>query len=510
MLWVVTGECLLLVPRWVRTVPGVDDLPHASGMTPHARQKACARLGLLRFGRPVRRQSPRIGVDEVGRSARTARRDQRLLRLDSNLQGARFFRFLCVVVGVTSIASHVQGAGRLASDSPKRFRSAATPARLNEVLRAIDDSNAPSLIGSGRWSALVAQHREAIESARSHALFAAAVNHLIADAGVSHFAYYTDEDWDYWHLRSTFGDGSPSERVDHIGIVPQRIEGRWFVRGILEGSVANDSELRVGDELLTVNGLAFSPIDAFRGTAGRTTRLRVRRRPGLIYNIDVRPIREPLYDAMQRAIIKSIAVVEHHGLLFAYLHGWTLLGRGKEYEALAKLQDDVDGLLLDYRDGFGGTWQRAERFLVGSGDDRRGPSRPPTWIKPVVILTGDGTRSAKEIVVDAVKRTGRAPLIGEATPGHVTSVGGVVAVGEDGLLLLPGQKFSLEGNPVVPDFPMDREIRYSAGADPQMALAKEVLAGLVRQRVRPPTLRRRNGAAAPVIGRPRNLKNRAG
>ena len=63
----------------------------------------------------------------------------------------------------------------------------------------------------------------------------------------------------------------------------------------------------------------------------------------------------------------------------------------------------------------------------------------------MVILTGDGTRSAKEIVVDAVKRTGRAPLIGEATPGHVTSVGGVVAVGEDGLLLLPGQKFSLDG-----------------------------------------------------------------
>ena len=106
-------------------------------------------------------------------------------------------------------------------------------------------------------------------------------------------------------------------------------------------------------------------------------------------------------------------------------------------------------------------------------------------------------------------------MIGEATPGHVTSVGGVVAVGEDGLLLLPGQKFSLEGRPVEPDFPMAREIRYSAGADPQMSLAKEVLAGLVRQRVRPPTLLRKDGAAAPLIhtpdnGKHRTWKNRAG
>ena len=130
-----------------------------------------------------------------------------MLRSDSHLRGARLFRVLCVVIGVTLVASHVQGAGRIASESPRRFRSAAAPARLSEVLRAIDDSNAPSLIGGGRWSVLVAQHREAIESARSHALFAAAVNHLIADASVSHFAYYTDGDWDYWHVRSTFREG---------------------------------------------------------------------------------------------------------------------------------------------------------------------------------------------------------------------------------------------------------------------------------------------------------------
>ena len=399
---------------------------------------------------------------------------------------------------VASVPSNVQGAGKLASASPKRFRSAVASARFKQLLSAIRDSEAPSLVGGRRWSTLVAQHRETIESARTHALFAAAVNRLIGDAGISHFAYYIDEDWGYWHLLSTFGDGSPGESVDHVGIVPQKIEGRWFVRGILEGSVADSSDLRIGDELLTVDGLAFSPIDAFRKTAGRKTRLRVRRRPGLIYNIDITPVHEPLYDAMQRAMHKSIAVVEHDGLSFAYLHGWTLLGRGKEYDALAELQHDVDGLLLDYRDGFGGTWRRAERFLVGDGDDLKGVSRPPTWAKPVVILTGDGTRSAKEIVVDAVKRAGRAPLIGEATPGHVTSVGGVVPIGDDGLLLLPGHRFALEGKPATPDFPMAREIRYSAGADPQMVLAKEVLAKLVRQRVRPPTLLRKNGAPASI------------
>jgi carboxyl-terminal processing protease len=373
-------------------------------------------------------------------------------------------------------------AGKIARDSRHQFQPARCAQRLNEILGTIRSSNAPSLIGAGSWTRLVAQHREAIEASRTHAAFATEVNRLIAAAGISHFHYYIDEDWDYWHLQSTFGDGKRSDKVAHIGIVPQRIDGRWFVRGILEGSVAVGSDLRVGDELLTVDGVPYTPIDALHGTEGRSTVIRVRRRPGLVLHVTIKPVRGSLYRAMQRAMQESIGVVEYNGLRFAYLHGWTMLGSAKEYRTLAKMEDDVDGLLLDYRDGYGGTWSRAERFLVGKTGHQFDSGSDRIWDKPVVILTGDGTRSAKEIVVDAVKRAKRAPLIGEATPGHVISVGGVVSIGDDAMLMLPGHRFSLEGKPTLPDYPMAREIRYSAGADPQMRLAKEILATLIRER----------------------------
>lgn len=165
----------------------------------------------------------------------------------------------------------------------------------------------------------------------------------------------------------------------------------------------------------------------------------------------------------------------------AYLHGWTLLGDGAEYDDLAELQPTADGLLLDYRDGFGGSWHNALGFLLGEdrGDD--GERIHPRWGKPVVILTADGTRSAKEIVVDAVKRRRRAPLVGESTPGHVTSVGSVRRVGDDAILMLPGLRFRLEGTRTTPDYAVGRSIPYCGGADPQMRMAREVLADLIQR-----------------------------
>jgi len=368
---------------------------------------------------------------------------------------------------------------------PERNEGASTyPAakrRLAEIVDLVESSNAPNLIGPRRWTALLAMHREAITACTTHQRFARIVNKLFKASGVSHFKYYTDEDWSYWYLQGVFADDDDETEVAHVGIFPERIHGRWFVRGIFEGSVADRTKLRVGDELLSVDGEPFSPIAAFRGKAGIPTRIKLRRKPGLLLTVVITPVKESLYHAMQRASRESIRAIDHDELEFAYLHGWTLLGSGVEYNLVLQLQEDVDGLLLDYRDGFGGTWDTALQFLLGERRTRHQPRRNPRWNKPVVILTDDGTRSAKEIVVHAVQEAGRAPLVGQPTPGAVTSVGAVVPVGGDGLLLLPGHSFDLEGKPTQPDHLVKRDIRYSAGSDPQLAKAKEILADLVRQ-----------------------------
>ena len=357
--------------------------------------------------------------------------------------------------------------------------SAHARARFARFVGVVEDSNVPELVGEQRWHELVEGHRPVIEQARSHREFAEAVNALINAAGVSHFHYYTANDWSYWHLRSAFGPDDPDDYTAHVGLFTERIDGRWFVRGVLEGSVAGSSSIRVGDELLSADDRPFEPVASFRGKAGKPVHLRLRRKPGLVYNVVLTPVRESLHRAMQRAIRESIRIVEHADYRFAYLHGWTLLGRGgKEYQQLLDMQDQVDGLLLDYRDGFGGITQIARRFLLGPSDGGHRTDQD-CWTKPVVILIADGTRSAKEIVVDAVQRHGRAPLVGTPTPGHVVSVGAFRRIGPDALVMLPAQRFALEGNPTVPDYIVERPIPYTAGADPQLEWARDLLADLI-------------------------------
>ncbi|MHC4696044.1 MAG: S41 family peptidase [Planctomycetota bacterium] len=355
-----------------------------------------------------------------------------------------------------------------------RSTSTDSQGRLEQIVELVEASNAPNLVGSDRWSGLLALHYHDIEQALSHGQFAEAVNALLGACGVSHFSYFTRSDWFYWYLLSTFEADGPDTQIAHIGLFPQRIGTSWFVRGILEGSAADTANIRVGDELLSVDGRSFSPISSFEGKEGKHVRLRLRRKPGLVYNIMVTPVKESLHEAVQRAMMLSVQTVQHEDYRYAYLHGWTLLGDADEYWKLLDMQSEVDGLLLDYRDGVGGHVGRGRGFLFGPLGEYR------HWEKPTVILIADGTRSSKELLVHEVQQRGRAPLVGTPTPGQVTEVAGIHRIGKDGLLMLPGQSTALEGRPTSPDYLVKRDIRYCAGADPQLERAKEILAERIR------------------------------
>jgi len=351
-----------------------------------------------------------------------------------------------------------------------RFTPECAAKRFDRFVELAEASSAPSLIGEARWRELVAAYRPKVISAKTHEQFADGVDALIRDGGISHFDYVPDYDWSYWHLASFFGEENKYE-VAHIGLFPEKIDGRWFARGVFEGSVAQKAGILVGDQIVAVDGRPYAPIASFHGKEGTAVTVRVQRKPGEFHDFEVTPVKESLYHAMEHAIMASIDVLEVEGRRIAYLHGWTLLGATAEYNALRDLQDEVAGLILDYRDGYGGHWASAIRFLVGP----EGKPERRQWRKPVVILTGSGTRSAKELVVDAVRRHARAPLVGLPTPGNVISVGGVRRLGEDALLELPGVPFRLEGHPTMPDFYVERSIPYCAGDDPQLDAAKALL-----------------------------------
>lgn len=410
---------------------------------------------------------------------------------------------------------------------PLRFDEEGAAARFAAVLSAVQASPAPALIGVDPWNALVEQHRPGIEQSATHAEFARRLNDLFHATGQSHFEYETDEEFAYWHLLSAFYR-TPDTHVEHIGLFPQQIDGRWYVRGILEGSPVEKLDLRVGDELVSLNGQPYSPVKAFTGLSGHQVPLVVRRAPGSEHTVTVAPVKESLADAVDRAMDRSVAFIPHKDGHFAYAHIWMMLGDGREYQELLAIQDKVDGLILDFRDGVGGTPMHGRQFLLGknegntppggadgtpsrhppaSGSESRstlgGPeSRPTTsgsesrstsgdsesrstaktWTKPVVILIADGTRSAKELLVHDAREAGRAVLVGTPTPGHVTAVGGMPRIGADAVLILPGFRFALEGKPTQPDVLIERDLRHAGGRDPQLDRAVEVLGELVLKR----------------------------
>ncbi|MFQ5495616.1 MAG: hypothetical protein ACE5EX_09580, partial [Phycisphaerae bacterium] len=190
---------------------------------------------------------------------------------------------------------------RAAPPAPARFDRVGAAARLERIAELVARSNAPNLVGEQRWNELLSTFRPGLIGCSTHRQFAVVVNKLLHRAGVSHFRYYTDADWSYWHLRAAFGNSPAARRVAYIGLFPQRINNRWFVRGILEGTPADGSAIGVGDEILSVNGEPYSPIRSFEGTAGKPTTITLARMPGAAYSVTLTPATGSLYEAMQNA-----------------------------------------------------------------------------------------------------------------------------------------------------------------------------------------------------------------
>jgi carboxyl-terminal processing protease len=346
-------------------------------------------------------------------------------------------------------------------------------------LEAVDESIAPELVGFARWGALIEEHRPGIEGSVKHPEFADRVNAMFADAKVSHLHYYDDADWRYWLFGSRRAPGSDAAEVEHVGIFPQKIDGEWFVRGILEGSPAGSSDLRVGDRIVSVDGQEFHPILSFRGKSGRPVIIKVARTPQDEREVGIVPVQEWLFAAWLQATRNSIRVIEHGDLSFAYMHVWSTFGED-EYDRLADIQGDVNGLVLDFRDGYGGSTTQVFDFLVDQGPLRS------QWQKPAVILTSsDGTRSAKELLAAEARAKHKVRLVGTKTAGAVLPCTWV-PIGSDGLLVRPMHWSPLEGRPLEPDVLVERDIRYCGGDDPQLERGKEVLAEFIRSwRARP-------------------------
>jgi carboxyl-terminal processing protease len=382
----------------------------------------------------------------------------------------------------------------------------ATPAELVEEVSGIvehDFHSAPWLEQVG-WKDSVARAREAVRRAPDRAARHAALRALMASLRTSHTGFYPREDPAYWALAAIFepslsrkcsGVRSPGFPVtrDDIGVFWKQVDGEWFAAGVYREGPAEKAGLKVGDQVVSADGRPFGPVESFGGKAGRAVALEVRRTrdgPPLQLQVVPRPTRP--HDEFREATEASYQLLERRGRRFGYVHAWawtTLEIHSVVQGAIQKANGaGADGFILDVRDGWGGAdpaylsmFFRQVPVLESVARDGKTTSFDRQLRKPAVLLVNGGTRSGKELIAYGARKHGLMRLVGERTAGAV-AFGRPYCLGDGSLLWLAvmdarvdGER--LEGRGVEPDVPVPFDVRYSAGEDPQLERALELLAG---------------------------------
>ncbi len=328
-----------------------------------------------------------------------------------------------------------------------------------------------------------------------------AVSFLLDSLHASHTGRYTPDQLDYYELADVFrfalrGDMRrlfpPKGEVTYagIGIASAKIDGKSFATHVYDGGPAAKAGLLIGDEIVSVDGQPFAEIGSFRGKAGGTAHLTVRRAAGaepIAIDVPVAEIQPG--DLFVRAISDSVRRFDQGGKRIGYIRLWAYTRDDVTQVLYDELGNgrlkDVDGLVLDLRSKWGGAPGDAAETFVGRAADMVGVNRDGTrnivtfrWVKPVVAIIDGGTRSGMEVLAYSLKKNG-VPLVGAPTAGNVLA-GTAYALPDDSLLelavadvLVDGKR--LEANPVEPDVAVPFDVRYAAGRDPQLDAATALL-----------------------------------
>lgn len=326
-----------------------------------------------------------------------------------------------------------------------------------------------------------------------------AVSEALEALNASHTGRYTRDQIEYYDLLDIFGQRGPVHdrakalfppdgvvSYPGIGIVPRLIDGKNFIAYVYDGSPADKVGMKVGDEILRVDGKPYEPVRSFEGKIGQKVRVEVRRaeaRAPETVAVEVQRIQPA--ETFRNAIRNSARIIERDGRRYAYLRLWTFASDGVEDLVVELLStpplEDADALILDMRSRWGGAPPDAVELFVGPAPnmeliDREGKKRTASfvWGKPIVGIIDGGTRSGMEILAHALKASGMM-LVGNKTAGAVLA-GRAFVLRDDSLLLLAvldvridGTR--LEGAGVTPNIEVSWRVPYTNGHDPQLERA---------------------------------------
>ena len=413
------------------------------------------------------------------------------------MKSAQFvFRTLAIVFVVSTVSANcsalpAHGTNRRA---PRQNAVDGFRTDFDTVLKLVRDKFYDPKLNGVDWKRIGDDYREKLPEVKSKLDFELLVNRMLGELHASHTAYATDDDVEFYMLPAVLRQDMTGHQVDHIGVMGAQEGAEYVVAGVLDGGPADKAGIRSGDRLITADGLPFRSAGSFRGKDGERVQVQFRRRtePGL-RTVEVTPVKENILRAFLDATEASARIINTGGKRIGYVHLWTMANESFR-AALERLVErklhDTDGLILDLRDGYGGSpWNYADVFFrpdVAWEQSSRG-STPSTrhtgYDKPMVTLINQGTRSAKEFFSYELKTTRRAKLVGTKTAGAFLGAG-AFEVGRDGLLELPilGLKVDgrlLEANGVEPDVVAQPRFTYS-DRDSQLVAGEQALLESIR------------------------------
>ena len=314
-----------------------------------------------------------------------------------------------------------------------------------------------------------------------------ALNEIIDRFGVSHTAIIPP-----WSYASMLGKGEDGKPAFHLGLTVQKLATRtgerFFVRELMYGGAAREAGLRIGDELLAVNGIAFSnsPRKTLAGyearhsmytiqvDGGERVRLGCRRKAGEAAR-DLEATADRASTALD-STRRSVRMLGPTAPGVGYIHLWNLLSPETVsiFEgALARKLRSARALVLDLR-GRGGQVQVLKAIAKRVEADGR----------PTAVLVDDLARSAKEVLAYMLKGGANITLVGDTTAGAVRAAG-YVTFGSQLRVMLPVNAriqierltdgIDLEGRGVKPDIFVEFQLPYLAGRDPILERAITLL-----------------------------------
>lgn len=396
----------------------------------------------------------------------------------------------------------------LVSPAQSTLKQSPTVAVFNEVWQKVNNNFYDPKFNGVDWKAMRKKYEPLAEKTRSIKEASLVINQMLSELKVSHTHFYTQSEPAYYQLLGIFKSDAlwkqlkkffPNGSIDYtgIGIFTKDTNGKTFISAILEGSPAAKAGLKVGDRLLSVDGAQYQPIQSFVDKAGQEVKLTIQRTSDAnSTDFTVIPKQLDPTKVFLEAMQSSTEIIERDGKQLGYIHIWSYAGDQYQQQLVQEITygklREVDGLILDLKDGWGGAIPSYLNIFTAKVPTLTQVLRNGTktdleyqWKKPVVMLVNQGSRSGKEILAYGFQQYDIGAVIGTKTAGAV--LGGRPFLLQDGSLLylavadvfVNGER--LEGKGVTPDIQVPFQLEYAQGKDPQKERAIEVLAEAIRR-----------------------------